>query len=432
MITTKGKYLYKDGKRFFYLADTCWSGFTSIEMPDWKYYLDTRKREGFNAIQINVLRQYDSTAPIDEREPFPIVYHDDGNYEYDYTKPNQAYFDNAKKMLEEMVKRDMVPVLVLLWGNFVPGTWMNDNKNPFLSRVHKPQIMPYEQLHDYISYVVNTFKEFNPIYFVSGDVGFDDTEDQQPEKTIKYYREVLKVAKEADPDGVFTFHINDKAKTMPEDFLNDTNMYCYQSGHGIANQANAYLVPEKMRKEGYKKPIIDAELCYEGLDKFGAKQPAKYSAYEVREAAWRAVLSGSDAGLGYGSYGIWPWNDNYREGQQMTGFLKPYDWRECLKFRGAEDMGFLKDTVLCYGADGLNPVDSSLLESPTIRAAENSDYLLVYNPVANPVDLSKLNVKDGQCKVVDLQTLRPREGSIKNGIVAMEPVVEDELIVIKK
>lgn len=63
MITTKGKYLYKDGKRFFYLADTCWGAFTSVTMPDWKYYLDTRKREGFNTIQINVLRQYDSTKP---------------------------------------------------------------------------------------------------------------------------------------------------------------------------------------------------------------------------------------------------------------------------------------------------------------------------------------------------------------------------------
>ena len=72
------------------------------------------------------------------------------------------------------------------------------------------------------------------------------------------------------------------------------------------------------------------------------------------------------------------------------------------------------------------------MESPTIRAAENDDYLLVYNPVANPIDLSKLNVKDGQCKIVDLQTLRPLEGSIKHGVVAMEPVVEDELIVIKK
>ena len=123
MLTTKDKYLYKDGKRFFYLADTCWGAFGSIDMPDWRYYLDSRKAAGFNTIQINVLRQWDSSLPI--REPFAITNHEDGTYEYDFNKINESYFDNAVKMLEEMQKRDMVPALVLLWGNFVPNTWMS-------------------------------------------------------------------------------------------------------------------------------------------------------------------------------------------------------------------------------------------------------------------------------------------------------------------
>lgn len=104
MLTTKGKYLYKDGKKFFYLADTCWGAFTSIEMPDWRYYLDTRKAEGFNTIQINILRQWDSSKPLAGREPFAIKEHEDGSYEYDFTKINESYFDNAVKMLEEMQK----------------------------------------------------------------------------------------------------------------------------------------------------------------------------------------------------------------------------------------------------------------------------------------------------------------------------------------
>ena len=117
MLQTKGKYLYKNGKRIFYLADTCWGAFGSIEMPDWRYYLDTRKTEGFNAIQINILRQWDSSAPIKNREPFAIANYKDGSYKYDFSKINEEYFDNAAKMLEEMKKRDMIPVLVLLWGN---------------------------------------------------------------------------------------------------------------------------------------------------------------------------------------------------------------------------------------------------------------------------------------------------------------------------
>lgn len=63
MITVKGKYLYKNNKRFFYLADTCWGAFTSVSMPDWKYYLNMRKHEGFNAIQINILMMPILTMP---------------------------------------------------------------------------------------------------------------------------------------------------------------------------------------------------------------------------------------------------------------------------------------------------------------------------------------------------------------------------------
>ncbi|CCI84977.1 beta-glucosidase [Lactobacillus pasteurii DSM 23907 = CRBIP 24.76] len=147
MLKTKEKYLYKNDKRIFYLADTCWGAFTSVEMPDWRYYLDTRKAQGFNAIQINILRQWDSSLPINGREPFAITTREDGSYEYDFSKINEKYFDNAVKMLEEMKKREMIPALVLLWGNFVPDTWM--------SHFVKNNTMLFEQIKPYITYVVN-------------------------------------------------------------------------------------------------------------------------------------------------------------------------------------------------------------------------------------------------------------------------------------
>ncbi|CDF73560.1 DUF4038 domain-containing protein [Lactobacillus acidophilus] len=213
MLTTKDKYLYKDGKRFFYLADTCWGAFGSIDMPDWRYYLDSRKAAGFNTIQINVLRQWDSSLPI--REPFAITNHEDGTYEYDFNKINESYFDNAVKMLEEMQKRDMVPALVLLWGNFVPNTWM--------SRFIKNNIMPFEQIKSYVTYVVNKFKRFNPIWIVSGDVGFTDMKGQKKDPAIKYYREVIKTAQEIDPkyielsDRIISEAITSSGKKLSDD-----------------------------------------------------------------------------------------------------------------------------------------------------------------------------------------------------------------------
>ncbi|MFU1845116.1 DUF4038 domain-containing protein, partial [Enterococcus faecium] len=51
--------LLRDGQHFFYLADTCWSAFTSIQENDWITYLDKRKEQGFNTLQINLLPQWD-------------------------------------------------------------------------------------------------------------------------------------------------------------------------------------------------------------------------------------------------------------------------------------------------------------------------------------------------------------------------------------
>lgn len=149
----------------------------------------------------------------------------------------------------------------------------------------------------------------------------------------------------------------------------------------------------------------------------------------MRRTAWRTVLSGADAGLGYGTLEIWPWNDNYREGQKMQGLLNPYDWRECLKFRGAKDVGLLKEIIMTYAQNGLTPIT---LNSSEINVAESEEYLLVYNPVANPVNLSELKIKNKKCKVIDLNNLRVLHSTINNGVVPMMPVLEDELIIIHK
>lgn len=428
MLKINGKYFYKDDQRFFYLADTCWGAFTSVSMPDWRYYLDTRKKEGFNAIQINILRQYDSIQPLPGREPFPITYHKDGSYEYDYSKFNEDYFNNAEKMLKEMQKLDIISVLVLLWGNFVPNTWMN-NPNCFLSQMSKPQVMPFEAISPYISYVVQRFKKYHPIYFVSGDVGFDKNDQQNPEVEEQYYEEVVNAAKRVDPEGIYTFHINGESMTLPDNLAKETQFFSFQSGHGPNGERAAVSIPISKREENYQGPIVDTEPCYEGLTQFGVNKPHRFSAYDIRRTAWKTVLSGADAGLGYGAFGIWPWNDRYSDNQQITGVLNPYDWRECLKFKGAKDLCFIKEILLQYAQDGLEPIE---VKSQGIKVAASKGYWLIYNPVANPVDLSDLGLSDNKCKIIDLQTRELIEGKIQNNVVPMESVLEDELIIINR
>ena len=93
-LTIENNILMKNGKPFFYLADTCWSAFTNIKDNDWDYYLDYRKSQGFNTLQINILPQWDASATDLCYEPFEVI---DGKYKINY-KP-------AKKLpIEEFLR----------------------------------------------------------------------------------------------------------------------------------------------------------------------------------------------------------------------------------------------------------------------------------------------------------------------------------------
>ena len=163
-------------------------------------------------------------------------------------------------------------------------------------------------------------------------------------------------------------------------------------------------------------------------------EPKRYSAFDVRKAAWRAVLSGADAGLGYGSFGIWPWKDSSHPEQKLEqNFnvqLVPYDWRTCLTFRGAKDLGFLKSILDEYALSGLNSLNSN--EDNAIRAAESENYVLIYLPTAGTLDFSKFVFNVNECKVIDLQKRTILEGKVENITLQMLPILEDELVIISK
>ena len=52
-------YFLRNGKPFFYLADTVWSSLTNTSFEEWEEYLTYRKIQGFNALQIDILPQWD-------------------------------------------------------------------------------------------------------------------------------------------------------------------------------------------------------------------------------------------------------------------------------------------------------------------------------------------------------------------------------------
>lgn len=84
-------------------------------------------------------------------------------------------------MCEKAKKEGFELSLVLLWCNYVPGTWA--------SSLIPDGVLPFDCLKNYVEKVHETFSKFEPLYIVSGDTDFPTQE------SIKYYAYVASALK---------------------------------------------------------------------------------------------------------------------------------------------------------------------------------------------------------------------------------------------
>lgn len=369
-------YFIKEGKPYFYLADTVWSVFSNATEEEWEEYLDYRRSQRFNALQISVLPIiHDASDTVVGVPPFAV--NDAGGW--NFYEPQPEFFAKAERMLEAAVSKGFVPALVILWNDFVPGTWANK----FVDQAK--YTMPYDAVKPYTEYVVRRFAKFNPVYFISGDTVFED------ETVIDYYALVLDTVKELAPDALTALHPASNFHRLPDRLMESPNLdfYIYQSGHNLEDQYNTYELAQAFLAKPVRRPVLNSEPCYEGHghgNRFG-----RFGAFDLRRAFWSSVLAGAKAGFTYGAHGIWSW---HRRGARFTNenwSKLPLDWKTALRLEGAWDVGYAAWLFGQYGMHRLNPAQQ-LLASPfadiRVGAAEDRSLLAVYTPYSNDVRLT--------------------------------------------
>lgn len=415
-ISEQGDHFELGGKDFFYFADTVWSAFTAPDLKEWEEYLDFRKRQGFNVLQINVLPQWDASEHTPEALPFRKT----GEGEYDYSAIDGRYFDRACTFLRMARDRGFIPALVLLWCNYVPGTWASDGQRM------KP--MPFEAVRPYTEYVVRRFGAFDPIYIISGDTDF------QSETSSRYYMEALKTVKAVSPEALTAMHIGGERSDLPEPFVEsvDLDFYTYQSGHNAEGQHYAYHLAEAFYEKKVKRPVVNAEPCYEGHG-YGNRY-GRFTAFDVRRAVWQSLLSGASAGVAYGAHGVWGF---HREDAPFPGISfsgLPFNYRDALRFVGAWDVGFAKWLFERYDLFGVEPQKLVLNDTEEIRLSMSRDKkkLALYIPYAAPValDLDLSVYRLDWIELTGKRILTPRfEKTQSGGILQICPFNSDTVLI---
>ena len=356
-------YFIKDGRRFFYLADTCWSAFTNISYEEWEYYLDYRRMQGFNALQIDLLPQWDRSESDYYIDPFEVL--PDGGW--NFNKINEDYFNKVEDMIKVAVERDFIPALVVLWCNYVKGTWG--------SKIDPSKIMPLSKVEDYVGYITERYKRYNPIFIISGDTNFET------EESIGYYLTALDTVKRLSPESLTTMHLCGGFWELPEVFVKSPNLdfYMYQSGHSRENQHLSYELAQKFYQMPVKRPIVNGEPCYEGHGygyRFG-----RFNNFDVRRAIWQSLLSGAKAGVTYGAHGIWSWHKKGKRFRSEEFSRMPFVWQTALRFPGAFDTAYAKWIFEIYNLFDIEPANELLITDTTeIRVSKSDSRIVIYTP----------------------------------------------------
>lgn len=418
--------LMRDDKPFFWLADTCWSAFTNISDSEWEQYLTLRAAQGFNVIQINVLDQWDRCGSALGRYPFATK---DGLL-YDFSMVNTEYFDHARAMCRAAVEKGFTLGLVVMWCNYVPGTWA--------SQIFPENIMPESCVENVVRTICNAFNEFSPVYIVSGDTDF------RTEDACTRYRMVTELVERYAPGLPKAYHICGKDNELPEEFCRHADFYLYQSGHNPDWQDNAFLVAEKFAAQVPQRPVINAEPCYEQMG-YSRQRYGRFRRAETRRALWQSLLSGAGAGITYGAHGVWNWQKNgmpartlIREpdGQKVgfgEGFLRAMPWDVALHFPGAEDYAFAGRFFAEQPGSVPVPCQEILPSSaPQIRAARWGKQILIYLPV-NAVLMLRGDWSGYDAEALDLSggarcAVLPVHSDGKNTWIEMHPFYEDALV----
>jgi hypothetical protein len=410
-------YFIHGSRKVFCLADTVWSAFKKISIEEWEAYLEYRKTQNFNVLQINILNQYDAGEKGKRLSAFNYL--SDGTI--DYFSFNKNYFEKAEKMLEMAVEKGFIPALVVLWGNYVEGTWQ--------SKLDPAFIMPFGAVKTYAEYVAKTFSKYNPLYLISGDT------DLCSDEAIKYYKTALDTIKAISPEALTTLHIQGCKSDLPDLFVESKNLdfYMYQSSHSIEGQHLAHQLAGDFYNKPVKRPIINGEPCYEGHG-YGFKY-GRFNAFDVRKAMWQSILAGAKAGITYGAHGVWSWHTagSKFEGEEYSS--TPYDWRTALHFEGAWDAAYLKWLFELYDMFDIEPQNELLMnKTEEIRISTSIDQkkIFIYVPYTIEVKL-KFNLNNFEMVMIDLSNkmvLKPKLELNENiSIIKMHDLNSDVLII---
>jgi len=385
---------------FFWLGDTGWLLFKKLNREDAGKYLEDRRLNGFNVIQVMVLHEIDNainvygdSAFVNKDVAFP--YETAGNNPKD--EKEYDFWDHTDYIVDLAGKKGIYMALIPIWGSNVKSGAVSSHQAALFGE-----------------WIAKRYRSKNNIIWINGgDINGNDS--------VNVWKAMGSAIHANDPDHLMTFHPKGRLQSSMwfhnEEWL-DFNMI--QSGHRRYDQDDTKLAygEDNWRyvQTDYNlqpvKPTIDGEPSYEGIPQglHDTLQPY-WNCSDVRRYAYWSVFSGA-FGFTYGHNAIMQF---HKASDTDVSYGPKIEWKSALNAPGAQQMRHLKDLMLSRPFFDRIP-DQSLLYAEQgqrydyLAAARGQDYAFIYTYTGRKMDVAMGKIKG---KKVKASWFNPRNGSWK-------------------
>lgn len=322
-----------DGKPFFWLGDTGWLLFIKLNRQEAVQYLEERKQQGFNVIQVMVL--HDVRKAVNVYGDSALINKDAGNPRTTTgNNPDDAqqydFWDHVDYVVDQAAQRGIYMALVPVWGTNVKSGWVSTSA-----------------AKKYATFLANRYKnKSNIIWLNGGDIKGSDS--------IRVWKQIGNTLHTIDKNHLITFHPRGRF-TSSRWFHNEAWMSfnMFQSGHRNyaqdTSQGESHYGEDNWKyiQEDYAKkpvkPTMDGEPIYEEIPEGLHDTTGRFwTAADVRRYAYWSVLSGG-AGFTYGHNAVMQF---YHAGDTDRAYGAKKYWQPAMHDSGALQMKYLKELVL--------------------------------------------------------------------------------------
>ena len=363
----------EQGQPFFYLADTAWELFHTLNREAADHYLADRAEKGFTAIQAVAIAELDGINTPNAYGHLPFIQEDPTRPD---TKegPANDYWDHVDYIVRKANQLGLYMAMLPTWGRY----WRDGDR---------PVFTP-ENARQYGRWLANRYKDDRIVWVLGGDRNPDNDRHRQ---TMRQMAEGL-----MEGDGhvhLITYHPTGycgSAQFYHSEPWLDFNMR--QNGHN--HWAEAYkMTRDDWDRNNPVKPVLDGEPIYEDHPvAFDPEHRGHSVAADCRRALYWDLFNGA-CGHTYGHHSVWQMWDPEKSPYPVNRPLLP--WKDAIQQPGAAQMQWGKLLMLSRPFLTRIPATERILAASDIPTAwpgeglyrfaatmdEEGTYLMVYAPV---------------------------------------------------